>query len=279
MINLLVALQVEAKPIARHFGLNGKPAVAGFRRYGNPEINLLVTGVGPVAMASGATLLGMECRDSPAAWVNIGIAGHRQLPVGTTLLASKITDQPSGLCWYPPQVVAAAIPRAELITVAQPPPEYPMEAAVEMEASGFYPTACRFATGELVQCLKVVSDNREYPAASLNEELIGECIDAAIEPLAGLMSELVSVMNALPLAAVSEAERQVYIQKWRFSRSQQGRLSRLLHDYQLLTGEVPEMERFKSAPTGKALLVALEADLLARRIDYSPVVTPDLLSV
>lgn len=275
MINLLVALQAEARPIVRHFGLNGKPAVAGFRRYGNPEINLLVTGVGPVAMSSGVTLLGLECGDGHAAWINVGIAGHRQLPIGTSLLASKITDQPSGLCWYPPQVVSVALPRAELITVAQPLAEYPMSAAVEMEASGFYPTACRFATGELVQSLKVVSDNAEHPAALLNEALIGELIGGVIEPLADLMGQLVSLMNALSPLPVSERQHQAYWQQWRFSHAQQGQLTRLLHDYQLLTGGAPDREIFKAAPTGKALLIALEAELLARRIDYSPAAAPD----
>ncbi|RLA09945.1 MAG: hypothetical protein DRQ54_01115 [Gammaproteobacteria bacterium] len=284
MINLLVALQAEAKPIIRHFGLSGKPPVAGFRRYGNAQINLLVTGVGSVAMASGVTLLAMESllaegsAPSAAAWVNVGIAGHGDLPLGTAFLASKITDQSSGLCWYPPQVLQADIPRHELITVATPAQEYPGDAAVDMEASGFYPTACRFVTGELVQCLKVVSDNRGHPATRLDEGVIGERMVELLEPLAGVIDELHSLAMTLPRPVIGEVALQPYLQRWRFSHAQRLQLSRLLHDYQLLSGALPDMGVFKQQKTGKALLIALDADLLVQRADYLLSMGSDLAS-
>jgi len=269
LINLLVALQAEAGPIIRHFGLNGLPAVAGFHRYGNADINLLVTGVGPVAMASGVTVLGLESAMTPAAWINVGIAGHADLPIGTPLLASKITDLSSGLCWYPPQALQLEIPRCEVKTVATPAQQYPADAAIEMEASGFYPTACRFATGERVQCLKVVSDNRDNPPTQLNAAVIGERIGELLGSLEILIDELSAVMAELSPSTASPADLQPFIEGWRFSQTQRTLLSRLLHDYRLLSDGVPQISEFKAHRRGADLLAALQADLLARRLDYS----------
>jgi hypothetical protein len=268
MINLLVALQAEARPLIKHFGLDGRPAVAGFRRYGNAEINLLVTGTGSVAMAAAVALLGLEALTAPAAWINFGIAGHRDWPVGRALLATKITDHGSGLCWYPPQVITTNLAGVELLTVASPVDNYPDSAAVDMEASGFYPTACRFATAELVQCLKVVSDNRDRPANELNEAGISELISAGLEPLNGLLVALQKLLAALPIKP--EAPLSDYLDRWRFTHAQRLQLTRLLQDFRLLAGHWPDIQVYQQQISGEALLAALTTDLNARRLDYSP---------
>jgi len=269
MINLLVALQAEARPIINHFGLNGRPPVAGFHRYGNPQINLVVTGVGPVAMAGGVMLLGLDPAATSAAWVNVGIAGHAHLPIGTPLIASKITDQHSGLRWYPPQVLTADLTTSELVTVAPPSLEYPAQGAVDMESSGFYPTACRFATGELVQCLKVVSDNRDNPSSLLNKAVIGELVGGLLAPLEQLMDRLQAPLAETSLAVADAADMQPFLDNWRLSQTQQRLLSRLLHDYRLLVGHLPTVSDYRHHRRGSALLAALEADLMTLRLNQS----------
>ncbi|MEL0083447.1 MAG: hypothetical protein VW985_10465 [Gammaproteobacteria bacterium] len=269
MINLLVALPAEARPLIHHFKLNGLPAVAGFRRYGNDQITLLITGVGPVAMASGVTVLGMQAAPSNDAWINLGVAGHRSLPLGSSLLATKITDAGSGLCWYPPQVVAAEIERGELLTLARPAQQYPAVAAVEMEASGFYSTACRFASGELVQCLKVISDNRQQPVEQLDEELISRRMVELIEPLNRLIEALGTLLESRPAEVEVASERRAYLQAWRFSHAQEIQLDRLLTDCRLLEGAVPPVSEFSQQTTAKSLLAALAARLQTLRLNYS----------
>ena len=81
-------------------------------------------------------------------------------------------------------------------TLDQPNFDYVRDSAFDMEASGFYATAVRFSRAELVQCLKVISDNRDSPGhgidASTVRRLIGgklDLLEALIEGLSVLASQ------------------------------------------------------------------------------------------
>ncbi len=294
MINLLVALMAEARPLIHHFDLSGLPPIAGFRCYGNESITLLVTGSGVVSMASGVTALGLmgrsfaddlgtaalrgsDCSFGPHTWINSGIAGHRNLPVGTLVLASKITDQASGRSWYPPQVAEISmlrpvVRRPEMETVPAAVETYPQQAVVEMEASGFYPTACRFGSGEQIHLLKVISDNREQPATRLNEADVAQLMAMLLSPLEQLMAESerlpVAANQFAPVTQQLTAAAEQFTGRWRFTVSQRRRLQQLLNDGQCLTGELLQPAGFAELRSTKALLAALEDEIDQARLAY-----------
>ena len=262
-INLLVALQAEAKPLIAHFRLKGLPPIAGFRCYGNDQINLLVTGVGGVAMAAGVMAQGLaglstgEAIPSPVGWINIGIAGHQTLPLGSLTRVGKITDHGSGLCWYPPQVLETDLLLKTLLTVASPLTYYPQDQLVDMEASGFFVTACRFAVGEAVQLVKVVSDNQDTGIDRLDGSIISQLIEGSLTQLDQLIGSMQQLLSSNADGDATPTELETFLLNWRFSKSQQFLLGRLLRDHRLLTGQSVDIAQFSQVRRSADLLISL----------------------
>ena len=168
MLCLVVALAAEARPLLASYRLQG---VSGhpYRICADEQTHLIVSGIGKVAAAAATAYLRALIGDTPAAWLNIGIAGHGSQAVGTPLLAHKVVDVASGKPFYPTFTAPPPCRTTLLHTVdhAQPPVG---DAAYDMEASGFCEAAQRFATSERIHCLKVVSDNPQSPYQTLNAE-------------------------------------------------------------------------------------------------------------
>ena len=56
MLFLQTALPCEARPLISHFGLQGLPAGAPLREWGNGEITLFLSGSGPYAACAATSL-------------------------------------------------------------------------------------------------------------------------------------------------------------------------------------------------------------------------------
>ncbi|MGH9462066.1 MAG: hypothetical protein ACRD1X_12660, partial [Vicinamibacteria bacterium] len=106
MIRLVVALPAEAKPLVSHFNLKPAREARGFKIYQNDDIALIVSGVGKIAAAAATAYLQAWTGNRPnGAWINVGMAGHRDLLLGKGVLAYRITDRATGETWYPPPVI------------------------------------------------------------------------------------------------------------------------------------------------------------------------------
>ncbi|MFQ5351318.1 MAG: hypothetical protein ACE5EG_12825, partial [Thermoanaerobaculia bacterium] len=183
MIRLVVALPAEARPLIRRFGLewvdDGELTVWRAER-----ISLVVSGVGrKAAVAAVATLAAGE-GPRECAWLNVGIAGHRTLAVGEVVLAHKVVDAGGGRAWYPPLVFEPPCGTATVTTVDRPETGYPKETVYEMEAAGFCSAAARFSSAELIQVVKVISDNAAAPPERLTARRVEELIEGATETIA-----------------------------------------------------------------------------------------------
>lgn len=232
---LVVALDAEARPLLDRYGLRADRTAKGFRVYRAAATALIVSGVGRIASAAATAYLQAYLGQAQAhAWLNIGIAGHAHRPLGHACIAHKIVAAHAGQSWYPPPVVHELCESATLLTVDRPLDGYPDDALVDMEAAGFYPTACRFASAELVQVLKVISDNSAHPASELSApeviDLIAarlDTVDAVLQALAGLADELAG-LSAEPIAY------RELIARLRASESQRRRLRDLLRRWQVV---------------------------------------------
>jgi len=192
MTFLVVALQSEAQPLVRRFGLSACDRTEPFRLYQGDwqggEVTLVVSGIGRVASAAAsAYLFGRAGQPRERPWINIGIAGHREEEVGRAYLAHKISEPASASSWYPRLVFDPPVPTAEVITVDTPEETFAEPALYDMEAAGFFATASRFSRVELIHVLKVISDTRESPVERLTPAivsgLIEQRLDAATEVL------------------------------------------------------------------------------------------------
>lgn len=255
-IFLFCALPCEAKPLVAHFRLKKNLASQIFAQYSNGEVSLTVTGVGKTAMAAGVgyTMALSTTRTHPIL-VNVGVAGHRQHDLGEIFTAEKITDADSGRNHYPPLVARQPGATATITTVSSPHLEYREDCLYDMEASAFYESASRFTTGELIQCLKVISDNAASPAANIRAKQVSKLLAGSSAALQALLGEMT------PLDEI-QLPRDLHI-----TSSQRNILHKQLSRYQVLSnGDLPDFSNIHWR-TSKELL-----QWLAVEIENIPVV-------
>jgi len=205
VINLVVALPAEAKPVISRFGLTRVQPNLGFLLsfslsfplYRRGRIALVVTGPGRSAATAGTDFLATmgDCPQA-AIWINLGVAGHAERQIGKVLLARSITDANSGHVRHPILPRDRPCPADDLLTLDRPDPDYRHKGLADMEASGFFSTACRYADAELVQVLKVVSDNRETTARGLSAKQVRLLIGGALATLEALLASLEALAEA-----------------------------------------------------------------------------------
>lgn len=232
MLCLVVALAAEARPLLAFHRLQGV-SDHPYRIGAGEQMHLIVSGVGKVAAATATAYLRALIGDAPAAWLNIGIAGHGSLAVGTPLLAHKVVDVASGKPFYPTFTAFPPCRTTLLRTVdrAQPPAD---DAAYDMEASGFCEAAQRFATSERIHCLKVVSDNPQSPYQTLNAEKVEALIEDQLDMVAQVGEHLRALSQQLHALHADPPGFAELTARWQFTATQQHQLRGLLVRWQAL---------------------------------------------
>jgi len=229
MINIVTAFPGEARPLIDSLGLTDRDTRGPCTHYRNSKCRLVISGAGKTRVAAATAWLqetGPASRTT--AWLNIGLAGHANRPVGEGVLAHRITDHGTGQRWYPPQVHGLRLSTDNLVTVDRPETGYPEAALYDMEAAGFYPVACRTTTAELVQCYKVVSDNRDNPVADVTPKQGEALIAGRLADITGLIAALEVLSEALNTRAIPDADLGMFRDRWHFTVSQQHQLGKLL---------------------------------------------------
>lgn len=263
MINLVVALAAEARPLVDHFRLRLREDSRGFRIYAGEETRLVVTGIGKSAAAAGtAYLAGSSNGAANEAWLNVGIAGHRDLALGEGVHALRIIDGSSGRSWYPPQVLALPGAGATFTSVDNPESAYPQDSVYEMEASAYYSTAVRFSVGELVQVYKVISDNRFFATDRITKRSISESIGAHLPGIERIAVDLNNLAQELADAQPHLGDVDRFLERWHFTVSQEHQLRAVLQQW---ASRVPNVavwdESLNRCPSAKSVLAELRARL------------------
>lgn len=259
MLFIVCALSCEARPFIEHFSLKAKTDISSFPIYQNEKITLAISGIGKINAAAAVGFLGQQ--DIPSCWINVGLAGHKDLAIGTSLLGHKIIDFASGKSFYPFFAEAFDIPAYTITTVDKPEKEYTENSAYDMEASGFFASACRFSTVELIHSYKVISDNKEHPftldaafAQKLIEDKIPE-IDLFIKKLELFRQEKEKTQKIPDLSLFSS---------FHFTATQKHNLIRLLKQCRSLN-VLLKKEDVASFSSSKEVLCYLQ-----EKIDQSP---------
>lgn len=269
--HLMVALPCEAKPLVAHYRLKRLLHVHPFDVYegGDGDVRLTVSGLGKTAMAA-ATAYTQALFDAPptSAWINVGIAGHRSAPLGAPFMAHQIRDADTGKSWYPPLVFDVPCDTAAINTVSEPQRTYDGDCLYEMESSGFYETACRFVTSELVHCIKIVSDNVAFPAAGIESSRVAQWIASRLELVDTVRARLCEA--ALEIEGQTCPAVQAFASQWRFSSQQRLLLRRLLWRWHVLDGGgVPAPQHLLGKKSAAEVLAWLEdqVEQLPVRVD------------
>lgn len=253
------ALHCEAKPLIRQYGLKKLQQPHPFAIYGDKELVLTVSGVGKAAMAGAVAYTMALFRPKLPLLLNIGIAGHQDIPSGNLLLADKIVDADDvDKRFYPHLIGRFSCPTRPLCTVSRPDFEYRDDYLYDMEGVAFYEMAVKFSSGELIHCLKIISDNRHEAATHVNARQVTTWVCSKTQEMVLIINRLEQLRREL-----SEQEPPLYrslLERYRFSVSNRIRLKVLLNRWEVVSGNEP-LEIEKSFLNGKQFMNWLEAKI------------------
>lgn len=259
MIHIFCALSCEAQPLIQHFKLTQLKQFDLFRIFQSKdkEISLTITGVGKLNAAS-AVSYHHACFNTSASdiWLNIGVAGHKNLNVGDILIVNKITDKHDETYWYPQIVFTPPCESTHLITLDKASIDY-QDSLFDMEASAFYQMAIRLGTAELIHCLKIVSDNTQQSAATVNADKVKKIITAQISTIESIIERLTPLSTEISEIIAEPEHYQCFINKWHFTQSEKLQLSRLLRQWAVRFPDKNPMQAAKENKSGKQVLISL----------------------
>lgn len=180
MICFVSAFLFEARPLIRHFGLK-QTSDRPYLIYQKEDIVCMITGSGKISMAAGiGYLAGRFCDPT---FINVGCAGHKDLPLGSAFLIDQIEDKTKKQNYYPSLFFPWKKESKKAITVEHIEKNYPENGLYEQEGSAFFHVAMQYTFLEHIQLIKVVSDNLSFPVEKLTKNKIEKIMQEAL-PLA-----------------------------------------------------------------------------------------------
>ena len=130
---------------------------------------LIVTKTGKIESASAiGYMFGRYLNIS--AFLNIGIAGHCDLDIGSFVLAHKISENEKSI--YPLILFDYEGVSKQIITQDTIEKEYKSDSIYDMEAYSCLKVASNFLPYELIHSIKVISDNKQFEASTVTEEAV-----------------------------------------------------------------------------------------------------------
>ena len=196
-MNFVCALLPEAKPLIQELGLSKQKIESPFALFKNESHQLVVSGIGKQNVTTATGFLHGLAPSRNAAWLNIGLAGHGNAQLGTPVHIIKSTEHSTQKSYYPPPIFSSKLEKSVLLTCDQPSIEYQPDTAYDMEGSAFFATASRFCTRELVQSVKIISDNPQSPVSDFDKSTVSSLITPAIPLLRILIAEMEEIAREI----------------------------------------------------------------------------------
>lgn len=255
------ALMCEAKPLIKAWQLKKLPRPSmPFSIYINGQRAVVISGIGKTAMAGavGYTMALFNIDTAPIL-LNLGIAGHGGEPLGTFCIGHKIIDSETGKAYYPQLPFSMSYPTYTVTTQAKPSTDYSADTLFDMEASGFYELAVKFSSSELIQVLKIVSDNSQTSITTIDELSVEHWITQKLEMFEDLLSRLLLLRQQLRTAETSLHGQ--LLREFRFTVSGAIKLKALLQRWQVLKGNEELIWQNHQSNSGKDFLAWLEKQL------------------
>ena len=201
LLTIMVALNCEAKPWIDFYGLK-KSVDKPFSLYSKDGVNveIVITGIGALAMSTAVGwVAGLSnsaaYENSQRVWLNIGIAGHERRDIGEAVRVHAYIDGVDLHHYYSPLPAKWGGDSDALMSVNAPSSDYPDEALVDMEGTAFYRAACMFSSAELVESIKVISDNKDNSVEALNASKISDLMRSQVSKVNQFTSDLLTLVS------------------------------------------------------------------------------------
>ena len=262
MLHIISALKPEAGPLQDHFDL--QPLADTTSIYQNPEahITLTLSGIGKAAAAAAVARTRDHYKaDRSHAWLNLGIAGHADLPLGQAVIINKVTDAASGQTWYPSRVFTTTLPAHHLLTLDQPDNNY-REELFDMECAGFFQAASECATLELVQSLKIISDNADHPMDGVNPNIVSRLITQNLPAIEKIIEQLLALSGLQQRLNDPGPDYHALIRHLHFTVTQKHQLQSILRKWRALhPGDKGLADRLSGKKTAAEILRFMQDEL------------------
>jgi nucleoside phosphorylase len=257
---IFVALPCEAKPFIQAWNLKKNSQHKAFSIYVNQDRVVVVSGVGKLAMAAAvAYTLCLYSNTSDPILVNVGIAGHRDYPLGNLYLADKVSDIETLKNYYPQLTFSSDIPTSAVTTLSKPSTDYDAVSLFDMEAAAFYEIATKFSTNEFIHSVKIISDNSSTSIEHISEAIVIDWVANKVNDINQLLTNLLKARELLP-----KLNNDLYsqlIQQVHFSEANAVKLKGLMQRWQIVTGNSDLKWAESGASSGKELIVWIEQQL------------------
>lgn len=267
----VIALEPEAKPLIDLFDLHPLSNNLNFPVYINPKSGhaLVISGIGSSKAAAAATYLKMLFNvQRYVAWINIGIAGFYEEPIGQLFQAIKVYDTARKTSYFPGFRLSKIVKSQTLHTVAQPETKYSEAVLFDMEASGFCEIASMFSCNELVFVLKIVSDTPKSPMSLVSREAITQLIYQNKNKLREIISRIETLVNDEKKRLHVPEEVYQYFERYHFTQSNR---YRFLQAYKKWKSAFPDGKLARTLAAGNSaseLISNLESELFLAVKDW-----------
>lgn len=264
MIQFVIALHCEAKPIIQHYRMKpcGNHGQAQF--FQGENTRLAVTGVGTLSSAIATTAMGERFSSKDSIWINVGICGGADVAIGDAFIGNKITFDQSRETIYPQLAAVSPWRGIEIKTLNAPSNRYESQRIFDMEAFGFYTAALSFATSEKIQCIKVVSDNPSAPADKrFNKTEISSLIASQIPKIETFLADADTLGEETRLSDWAIDLLEAAKTRYSFTATEQHQLSsRIRHlDALLDEGETNQVQFLLNEPDKDRFLNQLQSKI------------------
>lgn len=244
MVHFICALRCEAKSLIAHYRLKKCTESVSFPLFisQDKQTSLTISGTGKInAAAATAFTHAFLQTGKQDIWLNIGIAGHKDLDIGEVVLAHKITDQTNHHTWYPQILFSPDCQSMEILSCDTPVTDYEStilsDTAIEMEAAGFYATACRFATSELIHIVKIISDNQQHPADKISASFVDNLVKNKLSGIDQIFDLLHQLAKDIEISTAVPNHYHEIIEQWRFTHAERKLLKSCLNRWQVLCAD------------------------------------------
>ena len=228
-ILIVTAMHCEAAPIIARYSLKKVMDWSGPPLFASEGMTLIQSGIGRLKSAIATTrLLDREEDLSLVHAVNVGTCGSLAHPVGTPLVAHRVSDPQTGKNYIPDPIPGLKLPSARVVSVDAPAlrPDLPADCpdCFDMEAGGFFEACYGRFSPHRISAFKVVSDALDI--SNLSKESIGQRIESALPAL----DQLLEAARALPFPpSLLDSSESTLLQEvssaLRLTRSQQLQLT------------------------------------------------------
>ena len=267
----VIALEPEAKPLIDLFDLHLLSNNLNFPVYINLKSGhaLVISGIGSSKAAAAATYLKMLFNvQRYVGWINIGIAGFCEEPIGQLFQAIKVHDTARKTSYFPGFRLSKIVKCQTLHTVAQPETTYSDAVLFDMEASGFCEIASMFSCNELVFVLKIVSDTPESPVSSVSKEAITQLIYQNKDKLTEIVRQIEKLVNNEQTRLQIPEEVYQYFDEYHFTQSNRYRFLKAYKKWKSAFPDRKLAQTLTTANSASELISKLESELFSAIKDW-----------